>query len=339
MNGEYDAILIVAFGGPEKPEDVLPFLENVTRGRNVPRQRLLAVAEHYNQLGGASPINAQVRRLIQDLATQLKSQNIPLPLYWGNRNWHPFLADTIGRMADDGVRRGLALVLSAHSSYSSCRQYLENIEEARQAVAPRAPRVDKIRVFYNHPEFIAALAECVQDAVERIPEDRRRKAQIAYTAHSLPQRMAGQCDYVTQLTETSQLVSERLGIDASRWRLVYQSRSGRPSDPWLEPDIGDHLRTLKQQAVHDVVVAPIGFLSDHLEVLYDLDIRAQQVCQSLDMNMFRAATVGSHPLFLAALGDLIEERLTGRSDRKALGPSGPRPDTCPEDCCLKGARG
>ena len=334
MNRSYDAILVVAFGGPEKPDDVLPFLENVTRGRNIPRQRLLEVAEHYDHFGGVSPLNQQVRDLIDALRNELDRHQINLPIYWGNRNWHPLLADTLRRMTAGGVQRALALVLSAYSSYSSCRQYLENIEDARRAAGASAPQVDKIRAFYNHPDFIAANTERVGETLQKVPSERRQSVHVAYTAHSVPQLMADGCDYEKQLSETCRLVSEGLNIEASRWRLVYQSRSGRPTDPWLGPDVVEHLRELKERGVNDVVVAPVGFLSDHLEVLYDLDVEAREACDEINLKMVRASTVGTHPRFIGMLCELIQERLSETPDRRAVGRYGPSHDVCPEDCCL-----
>jgi ferrochelatase len=329
----YNAIVVVGFGGPEKREDVLPFLENVTRGRNVPRERLLAVAEHYDHVGGRSPLNDHVRELMAVLQTDLSQRGVTLPLYWGNRNWHPMLGDTVAAMSAAGSGRALALVLAAYSSYSSCRQYLENIERARSAVGGAAPVIDKIRVFYNHPDFIAANADRMRDAMSQIANGRRSRAQVAFTAHSIPTSMARSCRYEEQLGETCRLVCEELGVDESRFRLTYQSRSGRPTDPWLGPDICDHLKALREQSVSDVVVMPIGFLSDHVEVLYDLDYEASETCRDLGLNMVRAATVGTHPRFVSMLAELIEERLDRRSERRAIGRFGPSHDFCLPDCC------
>ncbi len=332
MADDYDAILIVGFGGPERREDVMPFLENVTRGRNVPRERLLGVAEHYDHFGGKSPINDQVRTLIAALKPELERRRIQLPIYWGNRNWHPFLADTMRQMTDAGVRHAIGLVLAAYSSYSSCRQYLEDVARAQATVEPNAPSVDKLRVFYNHPGFIEANADHLRRALAEIPADRRASAHVAFTAHSIPFSMARNCRYEHQLRETCRLVCERLAIPESRYQLAYQSRSGRPGDPWLEPDILDHLTALKSQDVREVVVLPIGFLSDHVEVLYDLDVEAQAKSRELGLAMVRAATVGVHPAFVGMLADLIEERLSDLP-REAVGKDGPSHDVCPADCC------
>lgn len=328
----YDAILVVGFGGPEGRDEVIPFLENVLRGRNVPRERMLEVAEHYDHFGGVSPINSQVRELIDALRTELDIHGLSLPIYWGNRNWHPLLADTLRQMTDDGIENALGLVLAAYSSYSSCRQYREDIERARGPIGPTAPGVSKIRVFYNHPGFVAANADRVRAALAQIPEERRRTARVAFTAHSIPSSMATNCDYEKQLTETCRLVANSLGVDRDRWQLVYQSRSGRPTDPWLEPDICDHLRTLKEQGAQDVVVMPVGFLSDHMEILFDLDEEARGVCEEIGLNMVRASTVGTHPQFIAMLRELIVERMTD-DEKRAVGQYGPNHDVCPLNCC------
>jgi len=333
LDDPFDAILIVGFGGPEKREDIVPFLENVLRGRNVPRERMLEVAAHYERFDGISPINQQVRDLIDVLRTELDTNDVHLPIYWGNRNWHPMLPDTMQQMADAGVKRALALVLSAYSSYSSCRQYREDIERAQSRVGESAPTVEKIRAFYNHPGFVGAAAENLDAALEHFTPDELTDVHVAYTAHSLPTAMADACDYVSQLSETCRLVSEEVGIDADRWRLVYQSRSGRPSDPWLEPDICDHLSQLSQRGIRNVVVMPVGFLSDHIEVLYDLDDEARRTCVELGMKMVRASTVGTHPRFVSALRELISERLRPSTQRIAVGHFEAAPDECPLDCC------
>jgi ferrochelatase len=271
----YDAVLVVSFGGPEGPDDVMPFLENVVRGRNVPRERLLGVAHHYELFGGVSPINAQNRALIAALRDALAARGPALPIYWGNRNWHPLLPDTLRQMAADGVRHALAFVTSAYSSYSSDGQYREDIARAQAEVGADAPRVSVLRRFYNHPGFIEANVAHLRAALDALPAGRRARAHIAFTAHSIPVSMARDSMYVAQLLETCHLVAE--GVQHPAWRLVYQSRSGPPSQPWLEPDIGEHLRALKAQGVEDVAIGPIGFISDHIEVLYDLDVEARQI--------------------------------------------------------------
>ena len=329
----YDAILFVSFGGPEGREDVIPFLENVLRGRNVPRERMLEVAEHYYHFEGVSPINAQNRSLIEAVRNELAEQNITLPIYWGNRNWDPMLPDTIAQMTRDGVRKAIAFVTAAYSSYSSCRQYRENVYAACDAVGDQAPTIDKIRTFYNHPDFIAANAARLQEALEAFSQRDRDQAHIAFTAHSIPMSMSNQCDYVQQLEETCRLVAEQLQIPDSRWRLVYQSRSGRPQDPWLEPDILDHLESLHEESVTHVAISPIGFISDHMEVMYDLDEEAAEACDNMSMHMSRAQTVGTHPLFVKMVAKLIRERVVGDIPREAIGNFPPNWDVCPSDCC------
>ncbi|HEY6339510.1 MAG TPA: ferrochelatase [Candidatus Sulfotelmatobacter sp.] len=328
----YEAILVVSFGGPESPEDVIPFLETVLRGRNVPRERLLAVAEHYYHFGGKSPINQQTRELIAALEAELAAHGPKLPVYWGNRNWHPFLAETLQQMKKDGVRGALGFVTSAYSSYSGCRQYREDIARARQEVGEGAPEVDKLRVFFNHPGYIDATAERLAEALAAVPQGARENVQVVYVAHSIPISMAATSDYVRQLEEVRELVSQKLGV--SNDALVYQSRSGAPGQPWLEPDILDYLRTVRARDLASaVVVAPISFISDHMEVLYDLDIEARQLCDSLPLAMTRAKTVGVHPKFVAMIRDLIMERVNPGSERRALGALGVRPDVCDQDCC------
>jgi ferrochelatase len=333
LEASYDALLVVGFGGPEKRSDVIPFLENVLRGRNVPRERMLEVARHYEHFEGKSPINDQIRALIAALRPELAAHHIPLPIYWGNRNWHPLLGDTLREMAAAGIRRAIAYVASAYSSYSGCRQYLGDIERARQAAGDAAPRIDKLRVFYNHPLFIAANAARLTAALEQIASDRRDRTVVAFTAHSIPASQAVNCHYETQLRETCRLTAAAAGVDPSRWQLVYQSRSGRPEDPWLGPDIGDHLRNLRSRGISEVVVMPIGFLSDHLEVLYDLDCEARRVADELGLSMVRAATVGTHPLFVQMVRELIVERVSGSASRAAMGEFPACSDVCPDDCC------
>jgi len=330
-NNGYDALLLVSFGGPEGMAAVLPFLENVLRGRKVPRERMLAVAKHYELFGGVSPINQQNRNLIAALEQELATNGPRLPIYFGNRNWHPLLADTLGQMRDDGVKNALAFVTSAYSSYSSCRQYLDDIERARAAVGTDAPRVEKLRAFYNHPGFVEANVENIRAALETIPAPQRSQAQIVYTAHSIPESMAKNCDYEAQLRETSRLISEVLGIND--WQLVFQSRSGSPAQPWLGPDVCDHLRDLGGRGVKDVVVAPIGFVSDHMEIIYDLDTEAVALSRELGINMIRAATAGTHPAFVKMIGELIRERVEPGAARRSLGDQGPRGDFCHPGCC------
>jgi protoporphyrin/coproporphyrin ferrochelatase len=301
---KYDALLIVSFGGPEKREDVIPFLENVLRGRNVPRERMLAVAEHYYHFDGRSPINDQNRALIEALKPVVK-----LPIYWGNRNWHPMLADTMRQMRDDGVLRAVAFVTSAFGSYSGCRQYIEDIERARgviEAEGRNAPQISKIRPFSAHPKFIQAMTDRMRMALADLPQGR-----LVFTAHSVPVSMAESSPYVRELERTCAAVAQGVGRD--NWNLVYQSRSGPPGQPWLEPDIGAYLRETRS----DVVIVPIGFLSDHMEVLYDLDTEARALCEELGVKMVRAGTVGTHPAIIEMIAEMVEQEHA----------------TCFETCC------
>lgn len=331
MPDKYDAILIIGFGGPEGPDDVIPFLENVLRGKRVPRERMLEVAEHYYHFGGISPINQQVRDLIEALKPALSSAGVDLPVYWGNRNWHPMLTDTLQQMKEDGIENALAVVISAFSSYSGCRQYREDVIRAQEEIGEGAPNVRKIRVFYNHPGFIEASTAQISTALENHPD--RKKVRLVFTAHSIPNSMADTSDYVKQLTESCRLIAEQLDWPEDQYDLVYQSRSGRPEDPWLEPDILDHLKDLHEQKIEEVVIYPLGFLSDHMEVLFDLDTEAKDLCTELGMKMTRALTVGTHPAMVKTWVELIQERLSEEPVRKAIGCFGPNHDVCPENCC------
>ena len=334
MNDLYDAILVVSFGGPEGPSDVIPFLENVLRGKNVPRERMLEVAEHYQQFGGVSPINEQNRDLIKALEQELTEHGPHLPIFWGNRNWDPLLSDTLLQMKEAGVKRALAFFTSTFSSYSGCRQYREDIERAQDHVGAGAPEVDKLRVFFNHPGFIEATVLRTREALNQIPVERRDKATILYSAHSIPLAMAAGCQYEAQLQESARLVSQDLG--AHPWHLVYQSRSGPPQQPWLEPDVCDFIKELgAQDDIQDVVIVPIGFVSDHMEVLFDLDTEAKEIGNELGINIVRAKTVGVHPRFISMIRELIKERISGDKERPALGDMGVSHDVCPVDCCLR----
>lgn len=331
MTNPYDAFLLLSFGGPEKHDDVIPFLENVLRGKNVPRERMLEVAEHYYHFDGRSPINDQNRALLAAIRAEFLANGLDLPVYWGNRNWHPMLADTIREMRVAGHQRVLALATSAFGSYSGCRQYREDIARAVAEVGDGAPQIDKLRTFHNHPGFIDAMVDNVTAALARIPEERRASAPIVFTAHSIPNTMADASPYVGQLEDACRLVSERLGRPTGP--LVYQSRSGPPTQPWLEPDIGDFIRELHSQGgLTDLVIVPIGFLSDHMEVLYDLDTEAADLCEELGIHLSRASTAGTHPKFVSMIRELVLERQTGAAPR-CLGERGPWPNQCPTDCC------
>ncbi len=328
----FDAVLVVSFGGPEGPDEILPFLKNVLRGRNVPPQRMLEVAEHYQLFRGVSPINQQNRALVAALRRELAAGGPNLSVYWGNRNWHPLLSDVLAQMSRDGIQRAIAFFTSAYSSYSGCRQYRENIAEAQQQVGPAAPTVEKLRAFFNHPGFIEPMAENLQCTLEKIAAERRSLAHIVFTAHSIPRSMAEGCQYESQLREAARLVAERAG--RSEAILVYQSRSGPSTQAWLEPDIGNYLRQLAANGeTRDVVIVPIGFISDHMEVVYDLDTEARQICDNLGLNLLRVPTVGTHPKFIRMIRDLIVERMNPGVERIALGSLGPCHDLCPADCC------
>jgi protoporphyrin/coproporphyrin ferrochelatase len=336
----YDAFLLVSFGGPEGPDDVMPFLRNVTAGRPVPPERLAAVAEHYYRFGGVSPINQQCRDLLAAVEKEFAGAGIDLPVYWGNRNWHPYLADTLSAMAADGVSRALAFVTSAYSSYSSCRQYLDDIEAARAAVGPSAPAVDKIRQYFNHPGFVEPNAAAVRQAASSLPDAAPGRGDfgLVFTAHSIPTAMADSSGpaggaYPAQLAETAALVASRIGYERD-WRLAYSSRSGPSSQPWLEPDVNDCLTDLAAAGSRAVVVSPIGFVSDHMEVKFDLDVEAAETARRLGLSFARAATPGTDPRFVAMIADLVRERLQD-APRAALGTLGAGPDVCRAGCCTR----
>lgn len=331
----YDALLVLSFGGPEGPDDVRPFLLNVTAGRNVPPARLDEVAEHYLHFGGVSPINAQNRALIAALEEEMETHGLNLPIYFGNRNWHPFVTDTIRQMREDGVKNALIFVTSALSSYSGCRQYREDVIRALDTLEIDEPGFDKIRVFYNHPGFIEPMVEKTREALDRIPAERWQTTRLIFTAHSIPNSMARHCAYELQLREASRLVAEGAGFPVHQ--IAYQSRSGPPQVPWLEPDILDVLNEVKSEGATDVVVVPIGFISDHMEVLFDLDTEARDLAGELELNFIRVGTVGTHPRFVSMIRELIEERMRADPDRPALGSRGPNHDICPLNCCLIGA--
>ncbi len=349
----YDALLLLSFGGPEGPDDVVPFLENVTRGRGIPRERLKEVGRHYFLFGGVSPINAQNRELLDALRKDFAEAGLDLPVYWGNRNWAPYLTDTLREMSEAGHHRILVLATSAYASYSGCRQYRENLAASLAVLAEegRAPlRVDKLRHYFNHPGFVEPMAEATVTALAALPEEARDGARIAFTTHSVPTAAAdtsgpveGHGDggaYVAQHLDTARLVAEAVraatGVDRP-WRLVYQSRSGAPHIPWLEPDICDHLEEEHAAGAPAVVMVPIGFVSDHMEVKYDLDTEAAAKAAELGLPVSRAATVGADPRFAAAVRDLVLERAAAERGpapaRCALGALGPSHDICPPGCC------
>jgi protoporphyrin/coproporphyrin ferrochelatase len=332
----YDAILIASFGGPEGPDDVMPFLDNVLHGLNIPPPVKASIAERYARFDGVSPINAETRAFIAALETELEAHNIKLPIYWGNRNWYPLLPDTLAQMQKDGIRHAIAHVTSTFSSYSGCRKYREDLYRATAALSA-APSIDKLRLGYNHPGFIEAVADRVRAALLAVPASGRSVAPLMFTAHSLPESMAENSAYVQQLREACRLVAANLG--RKRWSLVYQSNNASYGEPWLAPDIAEALQWSAEAGVKDVVVVPIGFVCDHMEVILDLDVEAQQTAEEAGINLVRAATVGTHPAYVAMVCELIEERLDPGKTRRSLGSLGPSHDLCPAGCCLSGRPG
>jgi len=343
--GSYDALLLVSFGGPEGPDDVVPFLENVTRGRGIPRERLVEVGAHYTAFGGVSPINGQNRELLAALRADLDAAGLDLPVYWGNRNWDPFLADALRQMRDDGVGSALCFMTSAYSSYSGCRQYRENLADAAAQVEADglgpAPRLDKLRHYFDHPGFVDPMADAVVAAVEQLAAEHGAvEPRLVFTTHSIPTASADSSGptggaYVAQHRAVADAIASRVAerIDVEDgWDLVYQSRSGAPGVPWLEPDVSDHLTQLHAQGVPGAVLVPIGFVSDHMEVVWDLDTVALDDAKALGLPALRSATVGTDPRFVAMVRELVLERV-GSAPAVALSPLGPSHDVCPGTCC------
>ncbi len=340
----FDAVLLVSFGGPEAPEEVMPFLERVTRGRGVPAQRLAEVAEHYHHFGGRSPINDQNRELLAALRADFDDRGIDIPVYWGNRNSEPFLADTLAKMRDDGVTRAAVFVTSAYSSYSGCRQYRENLADA-VAEVEGAPQLDKLRHYFDHPGFVCANADALAEAWDRLPADKRDDAVVAFVTHSIPTAMEDTAGpeggaYTAQHRATADAIVAELrtrGTDVGDVDLVFCSRSGPPHVPWLEPDVNDYLQEQHGKGASAVVLAPIGFVSDHMEVVFDLDTEAAETAAELGLTVERAGTAGTHPAFVAAVADLLLERAAverGQTPhRSAASPLGPSHDVCPAGCC------
>ena len=344
----YDALLLVSFGGPEAPDDVLPFLENVTRGRNIPRERLAEVGEHYHLFGGRSPINDQNRALLRAIREDLAGAGIDLPVYWGNRNWDPYLADALREMAADGVTRAACFVTSAYSSYSGCRQYREDLAEAVGEIGGEvagAPRLDRLRHYFNHPGFLESVVDATLAALAELPVRVRDDARLVFVTHSIPESMAEGSGphggaYVAQHRAAMAEVVERVRLETGHrppHDLVYCSRSGPPSMPWLEPDVNDHLRRLAKDGTAGVVIVPIGFVSDHMEVIYDLDTEALATAAELDLPAVRAATPGVDPRFVALVRDLLVERAAvERGEQPVRATTGRMPaahDRCPGTCC------
>ncbi|WP_327361420.1 ferrochelatase [Streptomyces sp. NBC_01296] len=357
LAGPYDALLLLSFGGPEGPDDVVPFLENVTRGRGIPRERLKEVGQHYFGFGGISPINGQNRELLDALRKDFADHGLDLPVYWGNRNWAPYLTDVLREMAADGRRRIAVLATSAYASYSGCRQYRENLADALATLAEEGvaelPKVDKLRHYFNHPGFVQPMIDGVLAALESLPQEVRAGAHLAFTTHSIPtaaadtsgpveEHTAGGAGgaYVKQHLDVAQLIADAVRAETGAelpWELVYQSRSGAPHIPWLEPDICDHLEALHGAGAPAVVMVPIGFVSDHMEVLYDLDTEATAKAAELGLPVARSATVGADPRFAAAVRELVLERAAAErgepAERCALGLLGPSHDLCAVGCC------
>jgi protoporphyrin/coproporphyrin ferrochelatase len=340
----YDALLLVSFGGPEKPDDVVPFLENVTKGRGIPRERLAEVGEHYFRFGGRSPINDQNRELLAAIREDLAGNGIELPVYWGNRNWDPYLTDVVAQMKADGVRRAACLVTSAYSSYSGCRQYRENLADAVTAVEG-APRLDRLRHYFNHPGFVESMVDATLTALSELGESVREGAHLVFVTHSIPVAMNESSGplgaaYVSQHLSVAEEIVERVRMETGRrhrHELVYCSRSGGPHVPWLEPDVNDHLHQLAERGRPAVVLVPIGFISDHMEVIYDLDTEAAATAEKLGLQLVRAATAGIDPRFVSMVRDLLLERAAvERGEEVVRAAEGSQPacwDLCPAGCC------
>jgi ferrochelatase len=343
----YDAVLLLSFGGPDGPDDVLPFLENVTGGRAIPRERLLEVAEHYAAVGGKSPINDQNRALLRALRVELACRGLNQPVVWGNRNWTPYVVDALRELHDGGARRVAVVTTSAYSSYSSCRQYREDLAAALMTLAAEGRRLEvaRIRAYYDHPGFVAATTKAVLTALGRLPEPVRARARLVFVTHSIPVAMAETSGpdgaaYLAQHREIAAEVSARVTAATGRphgWDLVYCSRSGPPTQPWLEPDVNDHLRALAAREASSVVLAPVGFVSDHMEVVHDLDTEALATAAEVGLPITRAATVGTSQPFVQGLVDLLEERAAQargtRLEQAVVGALGPWPAICAAGCC------
>ncbi|WP_206063082.1 ferrochelatase [Nocardioides sp. HDW12B] len=356
----YDALLLVSFGGPEKPEDVVPFLENVTRGRGIPRERLEEVGEHYYRFGGRSPLNDLNREFLAAVREDFAGAGLDLPVYWGNRNWDPYLTETLAQMRADGVQRAACLLTSAYSSYSGCRQYRENLADAvaalpdtRPDTGGAGPQLDRLRHYFNHPGFVETMVDATLNALSNLAAADRNEAHLLFVTHSIPTSMndasgrseqpgagLGGAAYVQQHQSVVDLVVERLrSASGHRYpaELTYCSRSGPPSVPWLEPDVGDRIHELAAEGVKAVVVVPIGFVADHMEVIYDLDVEAAEAAEEAGVAFVRAATAGVDPRFVTMVRRLVLERAAvergEEPERPALGTLGPSWDTCPPGCC------
>jgi len=317
---DFDAVLLLSFGGPEGPEQVMPFLENVTRGRGIPRERLAAVAEHYLHFGGVSPINGINRDLIAQLRTELGDRGVELPIYFGNRNWEPYVEDTVAAMRDNGIGRAVVFTTSAWGGYSSCTQYVEDIARARATAGGDAPELVKLRQYFDHPLLVEMFTEAIGAAAQTVPDD----ARLVFTAHSIPSAARSRCGpdlYSRQVGYASRLVAAAAGYDD--YDQVWQSRSGPPQVPWLEPDIADHLATLAEAGTKAVIVCPIGFVADHIEVVWDLDHELRQQAQELGIAFARAATPNADPRFARLAVDLVDELRSGRDPARMPGSDAP----------------
>lgn len=302
-----DSVLLIAFGGPEKPEDIRPFLQIVTAGRLTPPERIEEVAHHYEAIGGRSPLNELTFKQAKGLRRALKREGLSHPVFVGMRNWHPFLHETLAAMKNVGHRHALGIILSSFQTEASWERYLADVAAAREKVGPGAPEVSYAPAWFDHPRFIEAVADRVAEALGRVAPADRKAVPVVFTAHSVPAAMADGSPYVAQFTAASRAVAEKLSHPL--WLLAYQSRSGSPRDPWLEPDIADALRRVAKEGVGDVVVAPIGFVCDHVEVLYDLDVEARRLAEELGLRLHRAAAVNDHPAFIEMLADLAKAGL------------------------------
>jgi len=331
---DYDALLLVAFGGPEGPDQVGPFLERVAAGREIPPERLAEVAARYDRFGGVSPLNGHMRSLVAAIGERLATRHHDLPVFWGNRNAHPLLVDVVASLRDEGAERVLAWVSSPYSSYPTCRQYGDDLDAACRAVGSGAPRIDRVRPHHDHPGLIEPAADRLIDALAELPPDRRDGAHLLFTAHSIPSGLAATCGYEAQLHDAAGLVAGLADPDGNHpWEVVWQSRSGSPHVPWLEPDVGDRIDALAADGVRAVVVAPLGMPIESFEIAWDLDVEAAGRAAAAGISFVRAHAVDDDPRFASMVVDLFEERLGGSTERRSLGGLGIRPDTCPADCC------
>ncbi|MEI7914105.1 MAG: ferrochelatase [Mycobacteriaceae bacterium] len=321
MTEKFDALLLLSFGGPEGPEQVMPFLENVTRGRGIPRERLESVAEHYLHFGGVSPINAINRALIETIESELAARGEDLPVYFGNRNWYPFVEDTVAQMKSDGIRRAAVFTTSAWGGYSGCTQYQEDIVRARGANGEDAPELVKLRQYFDHPLLVEMFGDAIAEAAAQLPDDVRPGARLVFTAHSIPMRAVDRCGpglYPRQVRYASELIASAAGY--ADYDVVWQSRSGPPQVPWLEPDVGDHLSALAESGTAAVIVCPVGFVADHIEVIWDLDSELAEQAQDLGVALARAGTPNAQPRYARLALDLLDEVRQGRAPSRVTGP-------------------